>query len=103
MSDDTLIWLQRFYLSCCDGDWEHGYGVAITTLDNPGWAFEFELSDTDLAGASFEPLNRESSDNDWVHCRVEEGKFKGRCGPENLIEVLTVFRTWVEAKQPKKE
>lgn len=32
-TNDDLIWLQSWYLSNCDGEWEHGYGVAIDTLD----------------------------------------------------------------------
>ena len=31
-----------WYLSQCNGDWEHAYGVKIDTLDNPGWTLEVE-------------------------------------------------------------
>ena len=31
----TLTWLQAWYMSNCNGDWEHGYGVSVRTLDNP--------------------------------------------------------------------
>lgn len=34
---NELIWLQSFYNRLCDGDWEHSFGVNLTTLDNPGW------------------------------------------------------------------
>ncbi len=33
----ALSRLQRWYSAQCDGDWEHGLGVRIETLDNPGW------------------------------------------------------------------
>jgi hypothetical protein len=28
--------LEAWYASRCDGEWEHGYGISIETLDNPG-------------------------------------------------------------------
>jgi hypothetical protein len=38
MMDNSLIkWIQQWYVSQCDGDWEHECGIKITTLDNPGW------------------------------------------------------------------
>jgi hypothetical protein len=33
---EILPWLQGWYATQCDGDWEHEYGVSIETLDNPG-------------------------------------------------------------------
>ena len=36
-TDQILLRLQRWYVSRCDGEWEHGMGVRIETLDNPGW------------------------------------------------------------------
>ena len=35
---DELSWLQQWYSAHCDGEWEHGFGVTIATLDNPGWS-----------------------------------------------------------------
>lgn len=29
--------LQQYYASHCDGEWEHQYGFALETCDNPGW------------------------------------------------------------------
>lgn len=31
----ALTRLQRWYSSVCDGDWEHQFGVNVSTLDNP--------------------------------------------------------------------
>ncbi len=45
---DALYLLQRWYLGQCDGEWEHGYGVSIDTIDNPGWRLRVELADTAL-------------------------------------------------------
>jgi hypothetical protein len=52
---DALTWLQGWYLSQCDGDWEHGHGVDIGTLDNPGWRVEIRVAETELrAGHSWQ-------------------------------------------------
>ena len=34
---DALNWINGWFQSNCDGDWEHGFGITIETLDNPGW------------------------------------------------------------------
>ena len=96
MSDDTLAWLQDYYLSLCDGDWEHGFGPKIGTLDNPGWTFEFHLEGTPMENVSFEPVVIERSEHDWIHCKVEAVIFKSYGGPLNLTEMLQMFRDWVE-------
>jgi len=35
---NELKWLQQWYSEHCDGAWEHGFGITIETIDNPGWA-----------------------------------------------------------------
>jgi Immunity protein 53 len=95
--DSVLNWLQEFYLSECDGQWEHGVGYTISTLDNPGWSIDFDLEATPLENKAFEPIRLERTENDWVHCRVEANLFQGRGGPKNLTELLTIFRDWASA------
>jgi len=50
----SLQELQEWYLSQCNEDWEHTYGVSIGTIDNPGWSLEVELSDTSLENINYE-------------------------------------------------
>ena len=108
---DELSWLQQWYSAHCDGDWEHGFGVTIETLDNPGWSVKI-VEDTELASTPFEPVKTAVSDTNWVHCRVTEGKeralarpfppgrqFEGFGGALNLGDIIKIFRTWVEAKR----
>jgi len=83
-------WLEKH----CDGDWEHSYGVAIDTIDNPGWVLRVDLADTELAGVEFPPLKQERSDHDWIHCSVDGGVFKGAGGVCNLDELITCFLDW---------
>jgi len=91
---DTLQELQQWYRSHCNGDWEHGYGVKIATLDNPGWVVTIELTDTELAGCSFTEVQRLEPETDWIHCRVKDGKFEGHGGPFMLEEILKIFLAW---------
>jgi hypothetical protein len=92
----TLDWLQTTFATFCDGDWEHYYGITIETLDNPGWRVTIDLVDTDLAPHAFPPVDYAASEQDWVHCRVREGRFEGFGGPYNLTDILRLFRTWVD-------
>ncbi len=98
-ADSPLDWLQDFYLSHCDGGWEHGTGYTIATLDNPGWSVDFDLENTPLEGKAFNRIRIDRTDEDWVHCRVEANIFQGRGGPKNLTELLTIFRDWATSKE----
>ncbi len=98
--NDLLVWLQEFYFRQCNGDWEHIFGVKIGTLDNPGWLMDISLEETEMEAVTFDPIKIERSEHDWVICRVEKKKFLGDGGPRNLIELLTIFKNWVDANQP---
>ena len=97
-TDANLDWLQRFYASMCNGDWEHSYGFFIENIDNPGWSFAFELSDTFLEGQPYEPATLHKSDVDWVITKVEEDRWIGYGGALNLDEIIGHFRQWAESE-----
>jgi hypothetical protein len=92
---DPLTWLQGWYASQCDGDWEHEYGVSIETLDNPGWFLKVDLRDTAVDGLSFPTQEVRRSEHDWFVARVVDGRFEVACGPLNLGEAIHQFRLWV--------
>ena len=48
--DESLVRLQLWYSRQCDGDWEHGLGIRIESLDNPGWSVRIDLKGTNLDG-----------------------------------------------------
>jgi len=95
---DLLSWLQSYYSSLCNGDWEHLFGFKIDNLDNPGWSLTFDLESTPLENAQFVPIKIERTEQDWVSCKVEDKQFTALCGPKNLTEALTIFRSWVETR-----
>jgi hypothetical protein len=95
--NEILIWIQDWYEAQCDGDWEHDYGVEINTLDNPGWMVKVDLAGTSLEGASFATVDEtHRSEDDWMHCEVRDGCFRGAGGTHNLLEILQLFRSWAE-------
>ncbi len=98
MCDSAIGWLQDWYLSQCNDDWEHQFGIKVETLDNPGWKIEIDLSETELSEASFAPQRIERSANDWISCKVVDDKFQAACGPRNLTETLELFRQWVSVQ-----
>lgn len=108
MSEDNLSWLSQWYLSQCDSDWEHSYGVKIDTLDNPGWSLKIDLTDTPLIGQAFERASHGEPTVDfeewqrtgsWWVAAVNSHAFEASCGPLDLSDVIGVFRRWVEQAQ----
>jgi len=96
-STNNLERLQAWFLSQCDGDWEHSYGIRISTADNPGWIVDIELLETNLEGRGFERLRIERSESDWLIVFSDPEIFRIRCGPNNLEEGLGIFCDWAEA------
>jgi len=99
----SLQELQEWYLSQCNEDWEHTYGVSIETLDNPGWSLEVELTDTYLEAKEFNEQSygvgneAESSGENWIICKVKDNKFIGYGGPRKLEEIINVFLWWAKS------
>jgi hypothetical protein len=87
---DILEELERWYQMQCDGEWEHGYGVRIDTLDNPGWSVDIDLRGTDLSGAHLPPTQYDRPDA-WLRCEIVDDRFVARCGPLQLREALRIF------------
>ena len=90
---DKLLWLQDWYSSRCNGDWEHQQGISIQTLDNPGWDVKIALIGTEQEDIPFQAFERDG-DEDWVICKVKDNQFVGIGGKKNLDEILQIFRAW---------
>lgn len=105
MSSDNLDWLARWYLSQCNDDWEHTYGVKIDTLDNPGWTLKIDLFETELDGLAFEKVSVGECAQDleqwrrlgsWWAAEVKGAVFHIDCGPLDLSNAVGIFRKWAE-------
>lgn len=92
---DIINWLQDWYKQNCDGDWEHSYGINIYTIDNPGWSVNIELTDTNLEFKNFETIQIYTNENNWINCKVANGKFIGSGDSDKLETILKIFKEWV--------
>lgn len=91
---DVLMWLQAWFSVNCNGDWEHGAGITIGSLDNPGWTVKIDIEFTPLEHVRFARREVHRSEHDWLVARVEDRKWHLDCGPLNLAEGLHHFRVW---------
>jgi hypothetical protein len=94
----SLSYLERWYVSQCNGEWEHSYGVRIDTLDNPGWRVHISLRDTKKHSSSLDKVSIDRTDNDWIQYWVEKQEFHIACGPTNLSEAIEVFVHWFDGE-----
>ncbi|MGJ4855802.1 Imm53 family immunity protein [Labrys sp. La1] len=82
---DVLDWFARWYEAPCDGDWEHGFGPSISTLDNPGWSLEINLAGTDCDGRTLNRIaHNYEHETDWWTCWTEGNVFHGTGGPSTF-------------------
>ena len=94
-SQSALQELQAWYSVHCNGDWEHGSGIVIQTLDNPGWLFCVDLQDTELAEMPFvETKENYEDDMDWLSCSKAGMQFSGYGGPLMLERMISIFLEW---------
>ena len=99
MTDSTLDFLMRWFAAHCDGDWEHDLGIRIETLDNPGWALDVRIEDTELSGLVTDWHRTDDSATEWVHWRSTGMAFEARCGPQDLGRALAAFQSFVESRR----
>ncbi len=83
--------LQEWYLSQCDNDWEHSYGIKIDTLDNPGWTVTIDLAGTKLEGLVSARQRIDRDEDDWAQYEVRGQQFIACGGPLNLEELIDMF------------
>lgn len=91
-SQESLFWLQAWYKKQSNGVWEHSYGIKIDTIDNPGWKLIIDLKDTSLQGALVESKFIEKNENDWFSYKILNDQFVAYGGPENLVELINIFK-----------
>lgn len=91
--------LQLWYRTQCDGSWEHEYGIAIDTLDNPGWSVMVDLVGTNLHSMQMEPLIEDVNEAEWLHCKIENGKFVGMGGPLKLNTIIGIFLDLIPSRE----
>lgn len=99
MSDNAMEFLVQWFIRQCDGDWEHGVGIRIETLDNPGWSLDIRIEDTSLEGIVEEWSAWERDETNWLHWRSTGTTFQARCGPGDLNEALAAFQSFAVERE----
>lgn len=112
-STDLLQQIQQWYYDHCDGDWEHSYGVEITTMDNPGWDVSIDLWETDYEDLEYKeafegprtpefdlPVNNYDAQFEWYEIWTEKKMFRAYCSPMKLSYVLQRFLELVSQPPP---
>lgn len=92
-----LSWMQNWYQSQCNGDWERGNRIKITTIDNPGWGVTISL-DSALNEEKIVIVDSERTQDNWCYCVIKNNNFEGNGGIYNLIEILNIFNEWTDKK-----
>jgi hypothetical protein len=91
--------LADWYAAQCDDDWEHGMGITISSIDNPGFAVDIDLRGTSLELVAYEEKkDRYESKEAWMICYRTKEKFEGRGAPSRLEDIICEFLTWAEQK-----
>jgi|ERR1700730_2700727 len=92
MGDNSITTeLEAWYVDQCDGLWEHGLGIRIDTLDNPGWVVKIDLKNPSSIVLQWKGVELVVSEDDWIICGVEEEKYVGRGDASKLGAILTIF------------
>lgn len=105
MDESNITWLEQWYRRHCNGDWEHGHGVTIETLDNSGWKVTIDLAGTGLDGKPFSgpDIGRGEDGDDWLYAHMQGSVFEGYGGPAKLGAILDVFRVWCDRVPEEQE
>ncbi|QZA58584.1 Imm53 family immunity protein [Candidatus Rhabdochlamydia porcellionis] len=59
---DDFLWLQQWYQSHCNKDWEQSHKIHLGTIDNPGWSLTVDLEDTELEDKNFQKVKIDRSE-----------------------------------------
>ena len=94
---DIIEWINNWYISLCDDEWEHFYGIKIETLDNPGWIIKIDLSETPYQEKAFTSVDEDNGDDDWIKCFLRDGQYIGVGDPTKLEKILLIFKMWIES------
>ncbi len=87
-----IDWLEKWYNSKCNGEWEHQHVLKIESLDNPGWNVEIDFNGTGIKVENVQWKLHEISENDWIGYSVMNNVFSSSGDPLKLNLMLEIFR-----------
>jgi len=98
---EIIDWIQNWFKDNCDGNWEKGEVIQITTLDNPGWDIEIDISNTSLANIEINWILNENTKQDWYGVKIENQKFNAAGDSKKLEFLLNLFKEMIEKIENK--
>lgn len=93
---EIINWIQDWFKNSCDGDWEKGEVIQITTLDTPGWEVEIDISKTSIANLEIKWILNEINRQDWYGVKVENQKFFAAGDSSKLGFLLDLFKQMID-------
>ena len=96
MEMEILNWIQNWFKDNCDGDWEQGEVIQITTLSNPGWEVEIDISKTSIANLNLKWILNENGKQDWYGVKIENQKFLAAGDAGKLPFLLDLFKQMID-------
>jgi hypothetical protein len=93
---NTIKWISEWFLSNCDGDWEHLNQIKIFTVDNPGWVIQIDLSGTKYESIKIPYELFEKSENDWFGFSIKNGIYDAGGDLNKLDFLVNKFKEIVE-------
>ncbi|MDJ1482791.1 immunity 53 family protein [Cytophagaceae bacterium YF14B1] len=93
---NVLKWLEDWYANECNGDWEHGFGIKIETLDNPVWNVTIDLEETALEDVVIPYQYFEKQEGDFYGFKIENKQYNAFGDPSKLEFLLLNFQKIVE-------
>lgn len=94
---NTLNWLQEWYKSHCDGNWEHSNGIDIKTLDNPGWDISINIDDLGMRILDQDWILVEEDESNWYGYKIENGVCNASGDPSKLDFLILLFKDKVDS------
>lgn len=92
-----INWSQTWFNSHCDSNWEHGSGVKIETINNPGWSVQIDMNGTNILLHKQDWELFELSDVSWVEYKVGNNIYFASGDPLQLELLIRVFRMIIES------
>ena len=99
---ESIEWLNNWYRSNCNEEWEQSYGVKIETISNPGWEFSVDLTDTPYEGKTLTEKQL-ISNTDWYTITCNGITFDAIGDTTKLGVLISLFRKFVETEDVKNE
>jgi len=93
---EILEWIQDWFKENADGEWEKGDAIQITTLDNPGWDVEIDISKTSIANLEIKWVLNENGRQDWYGVKISNKRFRAAGDAGKLIFLLNLFKEMIE-------